>query len=98
MKQVNVKPLRGKSPRKVADHAFLRIHFEISKTMDLIDDLTEALTQALAQQRGKNAMPADASSKYYCNRCIRRRNARTEVAQRLKTLQILNIERVPQAA
>ena len=78
---------RKKSPRKVADHAFLRIHFEIAKTMDLIDDMTETLSQVLAQRNLQRA--AANPNKFYCTRCVRRRNARNEMIDRIKTLQVL---------
>ncbi len=77
---------RNNNPRKVADHAFLRIHYEISETMDVIDEITEALSQALAKRNSQRA--SRATNNYYpCY--VRRRNARNEIADRLKSLQIL---------
>jgi len=91
MNDSNSKTFEVKSPRKVADHAFLRIHFEIRKTIDLIDDVSEALVQALVSQRQLKGT-ATHSSKYYCQRCVRRRNAGRDLAARLKNLQILAVE------
>lgn len=92
MSQVNTTNTRSKTPRKVADHAFLRIHFEICKTMDLIDDITDALSQALNQRAAIAKQVSSPASKYYCSRCVRRHNARHEVVNRLKNLQILASE------
>lgn len=78
---------RSKNPRQVADHAFLRIHYEMSKTMDLIDDITDALSQALALRNTQRA--PQAVNNYHCNPCVRHRNARREIADRLKNLQVL---------
>ena len=76
-----------KNPRTTADHAFLRIHYEMTKTMDLIDDMHETLSQALKQRITQSA--SRSINKGSSTRCVRQRNARDEIASRLKTLQVL---------
>jgi hypothetical protein len=76
-----------KNPHLAADQAFLRVHFEMTKTMDLIDDMHETLSQALKQGFTQGA--SQGKNKGFSSRCVRQRNARGEIADRLKILQVL---------
>lgn len=87
MSQKKLQQNNVKNRHEAADHAFLRIHYDMTKTMDLIDDMHETLSQALKQRITQGT--SRRINKGFSPRRVRQRNTRDEIADRLKILQVL---------